>query len=157
MIGYVYVIYCEDKICYVGSSLNMRQRWRHYKNDHQNPNDNMEIHKYMREKGFDKFEHEIVESYELDDKSELNHYEGVWQRTLNELGFDLKNTLGAGNGGSSVKGTQAYENKLARMKEKVTCELCGARVSRGHIRRHQRTMTCINHSSAAKRGSLSVT
>ena len=67
----------------------------------------------------------------------------------------MKNQQGAGNGDGCVKGTQAYENDLARKREKVTCELCGASVRRDGIRKHQRSMTCINHSSAAKRDSLS--
>ena len=148
MIGHVYVIYCEGDICYVGSTVKMRNRWRQYRSDHQNPNNkhySYKIYKYMREKGFDKFEHEIVESYEVDDRSELNHYEGIWQRTFTELGFDLKNQYGAGNGCSTVKGTQCYENKLARKRQKVTCELCGAKVCRDSIRRHQQSINCINH------------
>lgn len=50
----------------------------------------------MREEGFDKFQPEIVESYEVEKRIDLNHYEGMWQRTFNKLGFDLKNTLVAG-------------------------------------------------------------
>jgi len=158
MIGNVYVIYCEGEICYVGSTVNMKKRWRDYKNYHQNPNCkdyNYEINKYIREEGFDKFQHEIVESYEVENRVDLNQYEGIWQNTFEELGFDLKNQQGAGNGCNGVKGTRGYENKLARNREKVTCELCGASVRRDGIRKHQRSMTCINHSSAAKRDSLS--
>jgi len=159
MIGYIYVIYCEGEICYVGRTVNMKTRWRKYKSCHQNQDPknkdyDMQIHKYMREKGFDKFEHEIVESYEVEKEVDLNYYEGIWQRTFTELGFDLKNKYGAGNG-DNVKGTRGYENDLARKREKVTCELCGASVRRDGIRKHQRTMKCINHSSAAKRDSLS--
>ena len=149
MIGNVYVIYCKGEICYVGSTINMRNRWRDYKSHHQNPdckNYNHKIHKYMREKGFDNFQHEILESYEIEKRVDLNQYEGMWQGTLEELGFDLKNQQEAGNG-RCVKGTQAYENKLARDREKVTCELCGASVRRDGIRAHQRTMTCQVHSS----------
>ena len=145
MIGYVYVIYCKGEICYVGSTVDMAHRWWKYNSNHKNPNCklyNLQIHKYMREKGFDKFEPEIVESYEVEKRGDLNEYEGIWQRTFEELGFELKNKYGAGNGPSSLKGTRGYENALARNKEKVTCELCGARVSRCHIRRHQRRSKC---------------
>ena len=147
MIGHVYVIYCEGEICYVGSTVNMGHRWKDFKSHHQNPNCknyNHKISKYMREKGFDKFQHEILESYEIEKRGELNQYEGIWQRTFNELGFDLKNKLQAGNG-DIVKGTQCYVNHKARMKEKVTCELCGARVNRSNLRRHQRRINCIRH------------
>jgi len=144
MIGHVYVIYCKGEICYVGSTMNMKRRWTEYNSNHRNPNRehyNMEIHKYMREEGFDKFQPEIVESYEVEKRIDLNHYEGMWQRTFNKLGFDLKNTLVAGNGGC-VKGTQAYVNQLVSNREKVTCELCGARVNRNSLRRHQRRSKC---------------
>ena len=109
MIGYVYVIYCEGEICYVGSTVNMKQRWTHYKSQHlldvQYP---LKINKYMREKGFDKFKYEIVESYEIENRRDLNQYEGMWETTFKELGFELKNNQQAGNG-SGVRGTQGYE------------------------------------------------
>ena len=102
----------------------------------------MKICKFMREKGFDNFSHVIIETFDEITEQDIKKYEGMWQDTLTELGFNLLNKLGAGNGGGSEWGTIAYYNNQARNREKIPCELCGELVRRDGIRGHQRTEKC---------------
>ena len=142
---YVYGVCYDGEIVYTGSTKNMTKRWEAYKNDHLNPNApcyRMNISKFMREKGFDNFSHVIIEKFDEITKKDILQYEGMWQDTLIDLGFNLLNKLGAGNGANGEWGTIGYHNHLARNSEKIPCELCGKFVRRGGIRDHQRTDKC---------------
>ena len=145
MIGYIYAICYDNEIIYTGSTINMATRWRGYKNQHRNPknrNYKYKISAFMRDKGFNNCEMMLLESYEIENEKEIYKYEGMWQRTFQELGCDLQNTNQAGNGCATVKGTIAYENEKARSKEKIPCKLCGKFIGRKGIRPHQRRSKC---------------
>jgi len=139
----IYVIYCEGEVCYVGQAINMDNRWRKHKSDHRNPTSrsyNLKISQHMREKGWDNFKMEFLEA--VPDKH-ASQAEGLWFWTFKDLGFDLKYGKIPGNGRSNVLGTIAYENSLARQKEKIPCERCSKMISRCNMRRHQRGLNCI--------------
>jgi len=145
---YVYGIYYDGEIVYTGSTNNMKKRWKHYRRDHINTESrsyDMKICELMREKGFDNFSHEIIETFHDITKQDLTQYEGMWQQTFTELGFNLLNKLGAGNGRSCDLNSITYHNKKARERERISCDLCGAIFSRGAIRRHQKRSNCLNN------------
>ena len=152
MIGYIYAICYNGEICYTGRTINMRERWNAYRYQHKKTEDpdiyNMKIHAFMREKGFDNFEMMLLESFEVEKDSDLNYYEGIWQTTFEDLGFDLLNTQKAGNGDTHDLGSIAYQNNRARSKEKIPCELCGKLIGRCHIRRHQQSSNCLPENSS---------
>lgn len=143
---YVYGIYYDGEIVYIGSTNNMTQRWWDYKSAHLNPKRehyNMKICKFMREKGFHNFSHQIIETFEDISKRDINLYEGAWQQTFEELGFNLLNKNKAGTG-SGEKGTASYDKSQERANEKIPCELCGKLGARKHMYRHQQTEKCLN-------------
>ena len=142
---YVYGICYDNEIVYTGSCKDMTQRWRGYKSGHLKPKSggyNMNISKFMREKGFDNFSHVIIETVPEITEKDILQYEGMWQRTLIDLGFNLLNEYGAGNGRNSEYGSIAYYNKLARNGEKIPCDICGKFVRRDGINDHQRSEKC---------------
>ena len=144
--GHIYSICYDNEIIYTGKTVNMKQRWKTYRNKHNNPRHrdyNMNIHAFMREKGFDTCEMMLLETIEVEELSDLAHYEGMWQETFEELGCALQNKQKAGNGNGCVKGTIAYDNSKKRDKEKIPCPLCGFVGRRGDIRRHQRSANCV--------------
>ena len=142
---YVYGICYDNEIVYTGSTKDMVYRWRKYKTNHLNPNTScyrMNIGKFMREKGFANFSHVIIDTFDEITEKDIKHYEGMWQRTLTELGFNLLNKYKAGNGHSSEYGSIAYYNDLAWRSEKIPCELCGKFVRRDGIYDHHLTKKC---------------
>ena len=143
---YVYGICYDGEIIYTGSTNNMKIRWNGYKSDHLNPecsNYKMKICKFMREKDFANFSHVIIETVPEITEKDILQYEGMWQDTLTELGFDLLNDRGAGNGSANEWGSISYYNNQAWKLEKIPCELCGKLVCRNYMNDHQRRSNCI--------------
>ena len=146
MTRYVYGICYDNEIVYIGSTKDMKHRWNGYREKYNNPKIiqyKMKIHQFMREKGFDNFSHQIIETFHDITRRDIEQYEGVWQETLEELGFNLLNKQKAGNGNQKDLNSIAYANKQARDKVKIPCELCGKMISRSHIRRHQKSSNCV--------------
>ena len=142
--GYIYAICHNREIIYTGKTVNMTRRWDCYRHKHKSPDDrnyNMKIHTFMREKGFDNCEMVLLETIEVEKRSDLFPYEGEWQGIFEELGCNLQNERQAGNG-YCVMGTINYDNNKARKREKIPCPLCGFVGSRGALRRHQRSANC---------------
>jgi len=148
MTRYVYGICYDGEIVYTGSTKDMTFRWKKYKDEHNTPNNEkkyrIRIHQFMREKGFDNFSHQIIETFEDITRQGIYKYEGMWQNTFEELGFNLLNKLKAGNGTHRDLNSIAYANNRARMNERIQCEFCGAMIARGNIRRHQKGGNCLN-------------
>jgi len=139
---HIYVIYCKEKICYVGKAKDMARRWRNHKSYQSNPTSthyDLKISQYMREKGWNNFEMGLLETVADEHASQA---EGSWYWTFKDLGIDLKNDREPGIG-RNVKGTICYENCQARNREKIPCEKCGKMISRSNLRRHQRRSNCI--------------
>jgi len=148
---YVYGIYYDGEIVYTGSTKDMRMRWGCYKRQHLNPNSssyNMKISQFMREKGFNNFSHQIIETFFDITEQDIRKYEGMWQETCKELGFNLLNEANAGNGSVDDINSIAYANHQDWKKIKVTCDLCGAIVNKGHIARHRKSKKCLNNRKA---------
>ena len=153
MIGHIYVIYYEGDIVYVGSTIDMKTRLYGYKTQCFNKNSNkyhLPLHVFMREKGFDNFDHEIIESHEIEERKELNQYEGMWQKTFTELGFKLLNKQNAGFDACEY-GSEGYEANLKkRLTLTVICDHCGLTVVKDRLARHKRTQKCINKITTTK-------
>lgn len=137
-----YTISCENEICYVGSTTKtLNTRWAQYRNGHNNPtyrgHYTSPICTYMREKGFDKFTHELLETLDID-PSDRYLYEGGWQETLRNAGYELKNVVTAGNSSGPRLESIHYHNDQKRKLEKVTCDICGTQVCRSGIARHKK-------------------
>ena len=149
--AYIYAICHDNEIIYTGKAVNMTNRWYKYRSDHKNPKNkkvyDLNIHVFMRKVGFDNCEMVLLETIEVEKESDIFHYEGMWQETFEDLGFNLQNKYQAGNG-RCVKGTIAYDNTQARNREQIPCELCGFVGGRGDIRRHQRRSKCLNNRKA---------
>ena len=138
---YVYGIYYDGEIVYTGSTKNMKRRWREYRYNHINPKSDgyrMKICQFMREKGFNNFSHEIIETFEDITKQDILKYEVEWQETLEDLGFNLLNKNKAIGVNSNT-----YANQLVRNSQKIPCEFCGVIGRWGDRRTHQRTQKCL--------------
>jgi len=146
MKGYIYCLYLDDKICYVGSAKDMKDRMRMYKNTHNNPKQEghykTKISKAMREHGFDRFTMGMMEEVEVEDniagKRELYSIEGSWQAMFENLGINLYNTVRAQGLGQGVDSEESYQRRLARQREKIPCDICGKMICRMGIGRHKK-------------------
>jgi hypothetical protein len=124
----------------------MEKRWEGYKNSHNNPKQesyNMTISGLMREYGFDNFWMEEIETIEVEDESECRFHEGQWQMMLIDQGYQLTNeriARGCGNNMTEYRkaNPESYQRDLARLREKVKCDLCGKTMNRGSIWQHQK-------------------
>jgi len=140
MKGYIYCLYLDNKICYVGSTKDMKDRMKNYRVLHHNPKQvgyTCKIHQAMREHGFDRFTMGLLEEVEVENKRELFSIEGGWQDTFEELGINLYNTVKA-QGLGNVYSYETYQKRLAKQREKIPCDICGKMICRMGISRHKK-------------------
>ena len=146
MKGNIYCIYHNNKICYVGSTIQtLDRRWNDYRSKHANPKTydyKTKMSTMMREHGFSNFKMELLEKVEVKDRMELFSREGGWMDTFEELGIELYNTNKATGMGSGWRSEEAYQRDLARKRQKVPCEICGKLIARGNMWDHKRTQKC---------------
>lgn len=86
--GHIYIIICiqNPKIYYIGSTFNqLRQRWKHHKDDYNKSNNNrpLSIYKYFDKYGIDNFTMKLLKSYDVvrthsKDTNHLRAYEQLW-------------------------------------------------------------------------------
>jgi len=144
--GLIYKIVCLDPEitdCYVGSTLNFKQRKAHHKNKCNNPNDksyNYNVYKFIREHGgWENFQMLQIEEYPCNTKHELAlqerfHFENL-KATLNSC---------VPSRPKSEFNVAYYQKNRAKItewkKQKHTCE-CGSSFTNVGKSRHLKTKT----------------
>jgi hypothetical protein len=102
----------------------------------------MKICKLMREYGWDKFDIQLIEEIECQDKRELFWHEDAWRDTMRDAGYILTNTnrsIGLDSRMDYYRANpESYEKHLDRMKEKIACPDCGKMLTKNHMARHRR-------------------
>jgi len=87
--GYIYGIYHQDNLKYIGSTINFKERMWLHKSNCYNVNDrhsNVKIYQYIRENGvWEDFEFKIIDVYYTITKQLLNKIEGEY---IKYFGYD---------------------------------------------------------------------
>jgi len=139
MIGIIYIIIHNDNDVYLGKTTKtLKSRITQYKNEYNNDNHknyNFMIHQFLRKKGFDKVEFQLVKPYVIDKPTEINPYFCEWVQAYREAGYNILNKRG-------LTSVHDQEAKKSYYKEKTECHICGTVVSNYFMRRHRETNKC---------------
>ena len=140
MIGLIYIIIHNDNDVYLGKTTKtLKSRITQYKNEYKNDNHknyNFMIHQFLREKGFDKVEFQLVKPYVIDKPTELNSYFCEWVQAYREIGYNILNKRG-------LTSVHDQEAKKSYYQEKTECHICGTTVSNYFMSRHRQTNKCL--------------
>ena len=159
---------CDVDLCYVGSTVDMKQRRRCHKSRCNNPNDtgyNLKVYKTIREHGgWDEFKmvrigyaeqltlteaHVIEEKYRVELCADLNSFVcHLTEEQRKEVSAEYNKVYNQVNKEAISKNKKVYgennKDKIkTRVREKITCE-CGCVVCRGDISTHRKTKKHIN-------------
>ena len=153
----IYRIKCLDesiKECYIGSTMNFKERMRLHKhscNNENSKNYNQPLYKFIRENGgIGAWTMTIIDSLTTIDKNEILKFE---RRYVEEQEFRLNKQLPSRTKKEYSIDNKEKLNKISRQynqdhkektNEKIQCERCGAFSTRHHLRRHQKTKKCMN-------------
>lgn len=157
--GYIYSIRDqENRVLYVGSTVNFNNRKYKHKTRCYNPNDKKKdyaVYQLMRSisSNFDDFIFKIEETCENITILDLKAPENKHKQLLNPIGNThmIRPEINVHNSIDS----NAYHRELMKQKdmkqkeklnktEKISCEICGKVITRQCIARHQRTTKCMN-------------
>jgi hypothetical protein len=161
----------NDENIYVGHTTNMTKRKCGHKTSCCNPNDNhhnLKVYQFIRENGgWDKWDMILVEKYSCKCSAEAVARERYWikelKATLNtrEPGrtkkewreanrdklAEYQNEYREANREKLLEQKKEYhqanrEKLNEKKKQKIICDLCGLEITRGHLKRHQRSSNC---------------
>ena len=148
--GIIYKLFCKDADeFYVGSSTEFHQRKIKHKsccNNVNRKNYNYPVYKYIRNNGgYDKFDYEILELGEYEDKNCMKNRERYFIETLKpSLNSYIPNRTKkeyCDDNKDIIK--QYYQNNIEeineRRKEKITCEICNCKIARNGLGKHKKT------------------
>ena len=133
--GKIYVIKCkyDDTLIYVGSTIRtLEDRFKSHKG-----NKLQSLYKYVND-DWDNWYIELYEDYPCKNKNHLEKREGELQR---EIATINKNVAGR----TQKEYRQDNRDKIKeKQKQKIPCDHCGSIVSKSHIARHKKSLTCMN-------------
>ena len=169
--GYIYGMYHQDKLKYIGSSVNFKKRIIKHKSDCYNVNDshyNINVYQYIRSNGkWEDYKFKIIDVYYTITKKLLNRIEGGYIKY-----FGLENLLNqaiAGRTDSEYRDDNQVELKKyyqvnkkkicnrvndyrlknkakikARISKPWTCSICNKTVNTSSKSRHLKTTKHLN-------------
>jgi hypothetical protein len=153
--GIIYKLVCSDveiKECYVGSTINFKQRKRQHKTSCNNENVggyNYYVYQFIRENGgWDTWDMILVEEIEFNGKRELSARERYWVETLNATlnirvpNRTRKERFQDNEEEYKQKKKQYREDNLERLKlwqnQIIECD-CGNTYTKSNYSRHIKT------------------
>ena len=175
--GIVYKLFCKDADAtefYIGSTKEFHRRQLNHKtlcNNEKRKNYNLKVYKYIRDNGgYDKFDYEILELGEYENKYQLQERERFFintlkptlnnyipNRTLKEYYQDNKEIkkeyakeYSDNNREKINKRQKEYrvnnrEKINEKRKEKIECKVCNCMIMRTYKARHNRTQKHLNN------------
>ena len=170
MKGCVYRIFCKDPNvldCYIGSTKDIKTRMMEHRRDLECETGNryhLKKYGFIRSHGgWGNWDHEIIESLEVETQQELRMWEQNWidetpTATLNDMPAwrseedkkELKRELNAKYRESNLEKILEHqamyrEANKEKMLVKIECNFCGAFVTRSNMKRHQKRHKCLNN------------
>ena len=148
--GIIYKLFCKDADeFYVGSTTKFHHRKIKHKtccNNEKNKDYNIKVYKYIRDNGgYDKFDYEIVELGEYEDKNCMKDRERYFIETL-------KPSLNINTPNRTKK--EYYETHREeineKMREKIECEICNCEINRDGLGKHKKTKKHIRNINNSK-------
>jgi len=170
----IYKLCCRDTDitdCYVGSTTNFRSRKYQHKNSCNNENlkdYNLKVYQFIREHGnWENWDMVLIEKVNVNDGNELHKEERKWIEQLNatlncqlptrtrkewcednrEYNNKKSKEWRENNKGYHLKKSKEWhENNKQKYKEKIQCPICQCVITKQYLKKHQKTMKCINAS-----------
>lgn len=128
----------DDTMIYVGSTINnLYKRLYSHKQDY-NKKLNISLYSYIENNDWTDWYIELHENYPCNNRKELNRREG---EVIREIGTINKNIPGRTR-------KERYDNNIGNIKEKAKekeeCNICSAFTPKKSLKRHQKSIKCIN-------------
>ena len=133
----------DDKNIYIGHTTHFRLRKNSHKCRCNNPNNskyNLPIYQYIRENGgWDNWDMLKIEDYPCKDSYEARNRERYWYKELN-----AKLNAREPNRSNTEWYEENREYLIKKYNQKCICDVCGIEVCEKLIKRHQRSLKCLN-------------
>ena len=155
----------DDKNIYIGYSTNFKQRKKDHRRCCCNVNHrlhNIKVYQFIRENGgWDEWVMLKIEDYPCKDVYEARNRERYWFKELNaslnmiypirgekEYRYDNKDGIALRKKNHRLDNIERYKEcekvNDERKKVIINCDVCGCKITTGGLKRHQRSLKCLN-------------